>query len=233
MQESDVPFLAKLADNVCLSGGAAGADITWGNEASSVGHQVIHWSFEGHKSQDPSNTYLLTDEELHEADDFLKEANLTLKRRLDFKKFYIKLLQRNWYQIKYADAVYAVGTLNEKASIYEPKNGFDPKYHITNDRKDRLGINGGTAWACQMYLDRYRKEANTMNFLLLFYDQDKKDVFFYSPSRGSWIPLHYRAKNILGHTIEEFRPAGIYAAIGTRDLKPNGAEFIKDLFTCR
>ena len=45
MVPDDVPFLGKLADDVCLSGGARGADVTWGINAKKAGHQVIHWSF--------------------------------------------------------------------------------------------------------------------------------------------------------------------------------------------
>ena len=230
MNHEDVPLLAKLADNVCLSGGAAGADVAWGNEAIKAGHQVIHWSFEGHKSQDPANSYILTQEELDEANDYLREANLTLKRRLDFNKFYIKLLQRNWYQVKYADTVFAIGTLNEKAVFYDHKKGAQIGYHITNDRKDRMGINGGTAWACQMYLDRYRRELGNMNFRLVFYEQDKLEILFYSPREGYWIPWAEATRFATSVNTGLLAPSGIYAAIGTRDLKPNGKAYIERMF---
>lgn len=225
MEPADVPFLGKLADDVCLSGGAAGADVTWGKHAYDAGHQVVHWSYKGHKSHDPDNTYILTPEELTEADDHLKEANLTLKRRLDFNKKYIGLLQRNWYQVKYADSVYAVGKLNDKAVIYDPRKGHNTKYHITNDRKDRMGVEGGTAWACQMYLDRFRREVSGMNFLLVFYDQIKKGVYVYMAAHGCWMPIQYAPT---GPVLE--RPGGVYAAIGSRDLKDNGAAFIEDMY---
>jgi hypothetical protein len=222
MDNNDIPMLAKLADNVCLSGGASGADVTWGNAAASVGHQVVHWSFKGHKSHDPDNTYILTDDELHEADDFLKEANLTLKRRLNFKKRFIKLLQRNWFQVKYADSVYAVGTLNENAVIYDPRVGNDATYHLTHDRVDRLGVNGGTAWACQLYLDKYRRELGQNEFCLIFYDQLRREMYTYSPIRGCWMP--YTHTSLMG------KPSGVYAAIGSRDLYTNGVAFIKEVF---
>lgn len=226
MEPADVPFLGKLADDVCLSGGAAGADVTWGKNADMAGHQVVHWSYAGHKSHDPNNTYILTPEELTEADDYLREANLTLKRRLDFKKKYIGLLQRNWYQVKYADSVYVVGTLNEKAVFYDPQNGHNTRYHITNDRKDRMGVNGGTAWACQMYLDRFRREVGGMNFSLVFYDQEKREVYVYMAAWGCWTSIQYAPT---GPVID--KPKGIYAAIGSRDLKETGISFIEDMYS--
>jgi CO dehydrogenase/acetyl-CoA synthase delta subunit len=71
MEAKDVPLLAKLADNVLLSGGARGADYEWGKNALKYGHQVVHWSFDGHNSSDPANSYILTDQELKEADRYV------------------------------------------------------------------------------------------------------------------------------------------------------------------
>lgn len=225
LTSEDIPFLGKLTDDVCLSGGAAGADVTWGDNAFKAGHQVVHWSYKGHKSHDPDHTFLLDEEELSEANDYLIEANLTLKRKLDFKKRYIPLLQRNWYQIKYADRVYAVGSLNEKAVIYNPHDGYDQKYHITNDRKDRMGVNGGTGWACQMYLDRYRRAYGEMDFFMMFYDQIKHELYNYSAQRGCWMPIHLSA---MGPIVE--KPSGIYAAIGSRDLNGKGKAYIEEMY---
>ena len=229
LEPKDIPFLGELTDNVCLSGGAAGADVTWGHNAHDAGHQVVHWSFKGHKSHDPDRTYILTEEELTEADEYLKEANVTLKRRLNFHNDYvINLLRRNWYQVKYAESVYVVGSLNDKAIIYDPQEGHDQKYHLTNDRKDRMGINGGTAWACQLYLDLYRRNLGEMNFFLLLYDQIKQDVFAYSPQRGCWMPIP--SVIITGSTMLIEKPKGIYAAIGSRALEENGKIFIEKLY---
>lgn len=225
LSPKEIPFLGKLTDNMCLSGGARGADVTWGNHALNDGHEVVHWSFDGHKSYDKDNTYILTAEELEEADEYLKEANLTLKRRLNFKKIHVmNLLRRNWYQVKYADSVYVVGTLNEKAQIYNPHDGHDTKYHITNTRDDRMGVNGGTGWACQMYLDRYRRECGENRFYLMFFDQIKQRSFVYSPDIGLWVYLYS-----LNHTLAR-KPCGVYAGIGTRDINIHGEQHIETLF---
>lgn len=226
LSPEEIPFLGKLTDNVCLSGGAKGADVTWGYNAHKFGHQVVHWSFKGHKTHDKERTYLLNEEELSEADDLLKEANLTLKRRLSFNNDYvINLLRRNWYQVKYADSVYVVGSLNKNAVIYDPTKGHDKKYHITNDRKDRMGINGGTAWACQLYLDRYRREFGQNSFFVLLFDQITLKTYTYSASLGCWQPT-----NILTLASFKEKPKGVYAAIGSRKLNDNGKLFIEQIY---
>ncbi len=243
MNPDDVPLVAKLSDgNLCLSGGAKGADATWGEEASKIGHQVIHWSFEGHKSHgNPDHTIKLDDETLKEADIRLDEANLSLKRRVPYGKPWIaNLLRRNWFQIKYATAVYAVGSLNENAVMYE-EDIMGPIHRIRPNPIDRLGIDGGTSWACQMYLDYHlerQRQADDLfettqddvydlaDFTLIFYDQNKRDIFSYDLNRGCW-------KNPLlssSHSWTPFiKPEGIYAAIGSRDLTLHGKEFIKSV----
>ena len=93
-----------------------------------------------------------------------------------------------------------------------------------------MGINGGTAWACQMYLDRYRRELGNMNFRLVFYEQDKLEILFYSPREGYWIPWAEATRFATSVNTGLLAPSGIYAAIGTRDLKPNGKAYIERMF---
>lgn len=120
-----------LGNDLCLSGGADGADFAWGEAAAAAGHKVIHWSFDKHKSKCPPDTVVrLTPEHLDEADKALRRANRTLKRRYPVRNPHTaNLLKRNFYQVRWSDAVYAVATL-----------------------EDGL-VSGGTAWAVQMYLD--------------------------------------------------------------------------------
>jgi hypothetical protein len=114
-----------------LSGGAAGADYEWGLAATINGHEVIHFSFNGHDSKcDPSTIYKVSDRELTVADMWLKQAKIHLKRQFPSNsKFVNNLLRRNYYQVKETDAVYAIGTFNPAT----------------------LTVNGGTAWATSMY----------------------------------------------------------------------------------
>ncbi len=67
--------------NVCLSGGADGADLVWGAEACRHGHKVRHFSFAGHRTQaPPDELVILSDNELRRADPYLAKANARLKR---------------------------------------------------------------------------------------------------------------------------------------------------------
>ena len=211
MKPEDIPLTGKLSENLMLSGGAAGADTYFGRLASTAGHQVIHWSFEGHKSHDPDNTVVLDDETLRKADIHLEEARLSMKRRIPYGKPHIaNLFRRNWFQVQYAEMVYAVGTLKETAIISD---------HFIGDiysgpRRDRMGVNGGTAWALMMASD------NKITEIYLF-DQDSLRWLTWKYSSQVWVSLG-----------EEFpkTPYGIWAGIGTRKLNDAGRIAIDLLF---
>jgi hypothetical protein len=95
--------------NICLSGGADGADIEWGNCADSIGHQVIHWSFPSHPSVAPENQLIrLTDEQLTQSDEALKNAAKTLDKSLPKRPKVSRLLRRNYFQVAWSEACYAV-----------------------------------------------------------------------------------------------------------------------------
>jgi hypothetical protein len=69
---------------------------------------------------------------LAKADGALQAASLVLGRKLPASGSYVRsLLQRNWYIIRGADAVFAVSTLEEKGR--------------------GLKLAGGTAWGCEMF----------------------------------------------------------------------------------
>lgn len=116
---------------ICFSGGAKGADVLWGELAESLGHQVKHFSFAGHRCVATRNIHVLTETELAEAQVHLNQANKVLKRNPFPKSSNVRnLLRRNWFQVKDTDAVYAI-------SKFEDGN-----------------VAGGTAWAVQMAIDR-------------------------------------------------------------------------------
>lgn len=120
--------------NVCMSGGAKGADLAWGAEARCHGHKVLHFSFAGHRTQaPPDERVILSDDELRRADPFLAKANARLRRHWPpASKYAANLLRRDWYQARDAQRVYAVARLQENRQI-----------------------EGGTAWAVAMFLDQH------------------------------------------------------------------------------
>lgn len=178
--------------SVCFSGGAEGADSVFNDVALSNQHSVIHYSFEGHRCNVSDNIYRLNQDELKIADSALKKANKTLKRKIPFRSYVRNLLRRNFYQIEMVSSVYAVSTI---------KNGQ---------------ISGGTAWACQMFIDR---NFSFMNKIPLFvFDQDKRQWFQYDKHEG-FVAIDKPPV-----------PSGMYAGIGTRDLNDFGKEAIKNAY---
>jgi hypothetical protein len=159
-------LLEALTGNICLSGGADGADLHWGMNAGRDGQNVIHWSYEGHKSQAPKQEIvILSEEQLLRADNDLKIASKTLKRSWPGSRSQnVKsLLRRNWYQVRWSDSIYAVSSL----------------------RNDGV-VNGGTGWAVQMFLDRHKKLGQFQALNAFVFDQEEKQWYQYI---GGWKPI--------------------------------------------
>jgi hypothetical protein len=123
-------------ENLCFSGGAKGADLTWGYVAKqSSNHSVVHWSFKGHKTRaSKEEVCVLDDWELDRANAACAKANLTLRRHFPPHSNYVRdTIRRNWFQVARADSVYAVSSIDF----------------------DKETVNGGTGWAVQMFLDAH------------------------------------------------------------------------------
>lgn len=115
---------------ICNSGGADGADLHFGEMAIRAGHELRHFTFEGHRSANNEHALVLTQRELVLADPFLKKANKTLQRTFPTASEHTNsLLRRNYWQISDTQAVYAVAPLVSQQ------------------------VQGGTAWAIQMAMD--------------------------------------------------------------------------------
>jgi MoaA/NifB/PqqE/SkfB family radical SAM enzyme len=179
-----------MNNNVMLSGGAIGSDIFFGEVAKKFDHSVFHLHFKGHKSSALKTELIeLTKEQLLIADQYLKNANLTLKRKFPTNNEFVNnLLRRNWYQIENSENVYAVSTLKNEQ------------------------VQGGTAWATQMFIDRHDK--NPCNCYVFCQNFDK-----WFKWQGFWQEIK-----------QPQTPSGIWTGIGTRDLKENGKKAIESLF---
>jgi len=158
--------------DICFSGGAKGADSVWGLAALELGHQVVHYSFVGHKPGTRENIRILNDTELKEADVYLQKAAIFLKRKLPYKKPWImNLLRRNWYQVRDTNKVYAVSGLSPFS-------------------KSRSGVDGGTAWAIEMALNLKVSE-------IFVFDQKQNhwNQWNYLPDgHGKWIYIEFPPK---------------------------------------
>ena len=163
MQSNNSLVEIPTVENLLLSGGAIGADYKFGKYAYQAGHSVVHWSFDGHRSEcPPQHIVKLSSEHLMAADDAVKRANKSLERRYPTKNESTNnLLRRNYYQVRWSSMVYAVSHLEN--------NGM---------------VSGGTGWAVQIYMDRFIFDGGYPEDCHLYlYDQIKNQWLLW---RGSW-----------------------------------------------
>lgn len=162
-------YISCLKENICLSGGAKGADSQWGMMAGRIGHQVIHWGFDRIDSIVPEQELIiLNDKQLDVADFYLRRANETLRRSYPTSNTYVnKLLKRSYYQIAWSDKLYAVGFFN-----------------------DDYKIDGGTSWAVQMMIDMFEHhEKKFTDNCIYFFDQRSRVWYTWN---NKWILLPSR-----------------------------------------
>lgn len=148
-----------ISPNICLSGGAEGADQQWGMTAGLKGHQVIHWSFEKHKTHVPESEVVpLTEEQLLAADPALDRARKVMGRGKSRTPYVMNLLRRNYYQVRDAERVYAVASLAHKS------------------------VEGGTGYAVTMFLQR----SAFLPCECYVFDQDVEKWFAW---KGEWVEI--------------------------------------------
>ena len=110
------------------SGGARGSDSVWDRIGRMFGITDHHHYWHPGLPKPPLGNVQLTDEKIEEGWKRVLLANKILNRR---PEKYKSLLARNWFQVKNADAVFAIGTV------------ADNDYEVC----------GGTGWAVQMAID--------------------------------------------------------------------------------
>lgn len=140
--------MKQFAKHICYSGGAEGADTYFEFFSNKFAVDVIAYSYKT-KYHTSENKYELNEMQFAEGVKHVHKANLVLKRAK--VNSYLKLLARNWFQVKNADEVFAISILKNTA------NGWC--------------VQGGTAWAVQMAI-------NTNKPVFVF-DQDQVQWFYY------------------------------------------------------
>ena len=139
---------------ICHSGGCPGSDMFWENEGNKYGVHTIAYSFGGHK-QEGKNRVILSTEELNEGFEHVLIANKKMKRYPQGQARYIQnLLARNWFQVKNAESVFAVGKF------------------LVSER-----VMGGTGWAVQMSIDSGKPVFVFDQFSNKWYDFGKGGIF--------------------------------------------------------
>jgi hypothetical protein len=103
------------------------------------------------------------------------------------------LLRRDWYQVAGAESCYAVSTLKLPGPTI-------PLGQIITGT-----VQGGTAWAVQMFIDRH--------------DGDACACYVFDQVLCHWFRWHGDGWECL---YEPPMPSGVYAGVGSRDLLPIG-----------
>lgn len=189
----------------CLSGGAPGADLAWGDCATRHGHGVIHFSFARHQTNASYESLVrLTEEQLATADPHCEIASQGLRRRFPARSAYVtNLLRRNWFQVAEARSCYAISSFSNltiRSTI--------PLGTVL----DRMQVKGGTAWAVAMFIRRH--------------GGDRCPCYVFDQEKCHWFQWQGDGWECLYHPPA---PVGVWAGIGTRHLNGTGKLAIRIL----
>ena len=212
------------AVSILHTGGAAGADACFASCAARAGHAVAVHTFHGHKPTIPPVVNLHVElrtmslAQAQHADRLLAEAGRSLGRPPTSSQspFIQQLLRRNAQQALEANTVYAMSdflqTPPPQSSRWSPARGG-------------VGIQGGTAWCSQVFVDILRKKGRVSGAIPLYFFAQTLACWWQAHLKGSPIP------SIEWVRVQEVpRPAGAYAGVGARKLLPLGAQAIEALF---
>lgn len=148
-----------MQDNICLSGGADGADTAWGNKAKAMGHKVSHFTFKGHKGSKGPDAVIIDPADLVLADPTMTLVNKVLKRSFPaHSEFVTNLLRRNYFQVRDTNAVYSIAGI------------------------DGQSVFGGTAWAVEAYKILYPNSDR-------LYVYDERQDHWFGWTQLYWSPI--------------------------------------------
>ena len=197
----------------CQSGGAEGSDTRFAYHAIQKGHGVVIWSFQGHRPLRPTSSRVKIeriDPENFEIRNALADVITKLRRKPPaiHKNYVWSLLRRDMATTANVDSVYAIGTWDRDAE--------------THWQRGSVGIDGGTAYACQ----RFVNDAKPGILPLYFFEQATKARWFRCNKRstGEIYWTEYEDASTIP------KPTGIYAGIGTRALNTAGRDAIASLY---
>jgi hypothetical protein len=114
----------KNSEYILHSGGAKGADTYFEEIGREFGLTQFNHYWHGKMNPSSKPEDEISEDDFNEGVEMVHKANSILKRR-GFEK-YMNLLARNWCQVKYSDATYAIGEIKSNK------------------------VSGGTGWACSM-----------------------------------------------------------------------------------
>jgi len=191
-----------------VSGGAAGADACWATHGARLGFVVQVASFAGHRRHGPADEVtLLTPRDLARGSVDVQRAAQALGRSAAPRSAYVRQLVARNRLVARAAAVVAV----VERAPHRSRRPWD------------CGVEGGTGWTCQLYLDRFRGAPDSA--VLLVYAQDTRQWARARVCHDDvrWHPVDHPAQALA------LAGAASLAAVGTRKLDASGRAAIQAL----
>jgi len=115
---------------------------------------------------------------------------------------YMNLLARNWAQVKYSEQIIAIGTIVRKGE----KNS---KGYYNKGKYDM--VDGGTGYAVTMGINH------------------QKEVYVFDQIRDKWFRWSYSSLRYIECKCPKITHQN-FAGIGTREIKSNGIQAIRDVY---
>ncbi|HVF90681.1 MAG TPA: hypothetical protein VNH22_11490 [Blastocatellia bacterium] len=107
----------KKEDCILFSGGAPGAEATFGENAEKFGIEEVNFTFEGHKIVRTRGSRVLNHEELRNGDVSLEYVSRLMNRRYTESPVLRKILQSIWYQINSGQEIYVIGEVLDDKTV--------------------------------------------------------------------------------------------------------------------
>lgn len=196
-----------MENYILNSGGAYGADTFFGLTALDYGispDNQNHWFYgEQSKWNAPNGNIRASEEDMREASYKMAEA---AKFMYGYAYPIIKDVRilRNYCQVKYSEAIFAVGIINQKGDKAFPNQRNDTRILLHDC------VVGGTGYAIARAI------------------LDKKPVYVYCLKQEDWCTYNYSENCWEFCDIPKLTKH--FAGIGTRNLNEKGKQAIKHLF---
>lgn len=183
------------------SGGAKGADTAW----DQIGRE---YGVTNHKHFRPEDLARYKPEDQDRIEAAYKKAQEALGRKfLEKNTFVGGLVRRDFLQVAYSDAVFAVSSIVAKGATN--KEGYTAK---------STQVDGGTGYAVQMAIDL------------------GKPVYVFDQGRNQWFQAVYQTTTDGKKQFTGFTKSDVpvltkkFAGVGSRELQDNGRQAIRDVY---
>jgi hypothetical protein len=105
------------SDSILFSGGAPGAEASFGDAAERRGIDEVNFTFDGHKIERHRGVRVLNHEELQAGDVSLAYVARLMRRSYTDSPTLRKVLQTLWYQVNNGQEVYVIGTILDDKTV--------------------------------------------------------------------------------------------------------------------